>query len=402
MINKESNPIDKDLLEQYEYRIERLSYYMDKLIKLHNDIVDLAWSGDTELKKYVCMQPFNKIYVDENGIVSPCCLYRIKYGAYFGNTNSHSFDEIWNSDNAKRLRYSVAKGNFEYCDRACPVLKSPAANKDVMFQRESVKFNYSTWHDCTVDTGPTYVNVGCDSTCNLHCPSCRGKRRERGHVSSDEKNLKINEILENIVRPALKNCEWLQAIGSGEFFASKSVQEFFKTLTKKEFPLLKLIIMTNGLLFTPERWQKLSNLKGMVDIVKVSVDAAEKETYERIRRGGHWETLCENMDYVSSLKASGDIKRIQMNFVVQKGNFKQMGDFVRLAKKWNVDKVNFTRLRNWGTFSNKEFKDSDVFLPENPFYNEAVSILQSLLREKETIISEAGLLTVGREDEYAI
>jgi len=162
--------------------------------------------------------------------------------------------------------------------------------------------------------------------------------------------------------------------------------------------MLKLNIRTNGNLFTPERWEKLSNLKGMVDIVSVSIDAAEKETYENIRRGGHWETLCKNMEYISFLKKKGDIKRIQMNFVVQKSNFKQMKDFVSLGKNFNADIVKFTRLRNWGTFSDKEFKEADVFSYENPFYNESVNTLKKLLQEKEIIVSEAGLLSIGDED----
>jgi len=397
---KRVSQIRDNKIEQYEHKIERQSYYMDKLIKLHNDIVDLTWSGNTELRKWVCMQPFNKIYIGENGIVSPCCLYRIKYGAYFGNINKNSFEEIWNSDNAKRLRYGVAKGNFEYCDRACPVINNPVAYQDpmLMLPRESVNFNFSTWHDCSIDTGPNVISLNCDSTCNLHCPSCRG--RGRGTVNSNDKNQKIRKMLE-ILRPALKNCKVLQTDGSGEFFASKPIFEFLQTLTQEEFPLLKLSIMTNGQLFTPERWGKLSNLKGMVDIVKVSADAAEKETYEKIRMGGRWETLCENMDYISSLKAAGDIKRIQMNFVVQKSNFKQMKNYVRLAKKWNADIVNFTRLRNWGTFSQSEFKDLDVFLPENPLYNEAVGEMQDTLQEKGITI-QAGQFTGGKDDEDAL
>jgi len=239
------------------HKVERLSYYMNKLIKLHNDIVDLTWGGDKGLQEWVCAQPFNRIDIFEGGIVSSCCLYRIKYGSYFGNAFDKSFEEIWNSENAKRHRYAVLKGNFEYCDRICPVLRNPSANPEIMFSRKTFAGgeNYKTWHDCSLSTGPSYINICFDRSCNLSCPSCR----ERVMNNSDENNKKITDLLKKVVRPALKNCIWLKASSSGEFFASKPLFEFYKTLTPEEFPLLKLIIFTNGTLFTPERWNKLHN-----------------------------------------------------------------------------------------------------------------------------------------------
>jgi MoaA/NifB/PqqE/SkfB family radical SAM enzyme len=366
------------------YIAERQSYFMEKLIKLHNDIVDLAWSGDKQLQQWVCMEPFNTAYIINNGIVTPCALFRIKYGSYFGNLHNDSLEDIWNSDNAKRLRYSVSKGNFEYCDRVCPVLMYPAANPGKMLPRESVEFKYNTWHDCSLNTGPTFIHINFDLSCNLYCTSCR----EHVKINTDEENKKVADMLEKLVRPALKTCKWLQASGGGEFFASKPILEFYRTLTPKEFPLLKLIIYTNGILFTPERWNSLQNLKGMLHEVKVSIDAATKDTYERLRRGARWEMLCDNMGYISSLKSSGEVSKITMCFVVQSANFREMRGFVELAKKWQADEVVFQPLRNLGrgTYPDKSFSEQNVSVPENPHYDEVVKELKSLIQEKELTV----------------
>jgi wyosine [tRNA(Phe)-imidazoG37] synthetase (radical SAM superfamily) len=94
----------------------------------------------------------------------------------------------------------------------------------------------------------------------------------------------------------------LSSLGNGEFFVSKPLLQFYQTLSKQEFPLLKLDIITNGTLFNLQRWEKLSNLH-------VSIDSANKETYEKIRREVRWEVLCDNMEYISLLRVSCEIKR---------------------------------------------------------------------------------------------
>ncbi len=192
-------------------------------------------------------------------------------------------------------------------------------------------------------------------------------------MNSSEENAKISRMLESFVRPALKDCALIVSSGGGEFFASRPLLDFFKTLSKAQYPKLKLLLATNGTLFTPENWNKLQNLKGMVETVSVSIDAAEKETYEKLRRGGRWDILCDNMEYISSLKAAGEISRLVMNFVVQADNFRQMKDYVALAKKWNATTVFFQRIMHW--------PDKDVFSPNNPHYNEASRLLEECMAE---------------------
>jgi wyosine [tRNA(Phe)-imidazoG37] synthetase (radical SAM superfamily) len=217
-------------------------------------------------------------------------------------------------------------------------------------------------------------------------------------ANSDEENEKFTLMLENFVRPALRNCTMLSSLGSGEFFASKPLLKFYQTLSKEEFPQLKLNIMTNGTLLNPQRWETLSNLKGMVNKIHVSIDAVDKETYEKLRRGGKWEVLCNNMEYVSSLKVSDEIKEFGMSFVVQKENFRQMRDYVTLGKKWNASTVTFRRLKNL-TYSPDVYIDNDVFNKENPHYKEAVQILSDIIKERKDIIISDNCIKSDQSDE---
>ena len=301
-----------------------------------------------------------------------------------GNAYENTIDELWNSDVAKKLRYSVSKGRFEYCSREyCTILRYPDANPGTMISRENWERDDRDWQECAMDVYPSIINLACDETCNLNCVSCRGAL----HVNTAEENARLSRMLESFLRPALKNCTWLSGLGSGEFFASKPIFEFFRTLTQADYPQLKLGIITNGMLFTPERWSKLQNLKGMVERLSVSIDAANKETYEKLRRGGNWETLCDNLDFISTLKASGEIKALSLNFVVRDENFRQMLDFVALAKKWNAGVVHFSRIINRTDVPSEQFSCMDVFSKNNPHYDEASRLMSECKKETGIVIT---------------
>ncbi len=345
---------------------------------IFEDNISNAWKNGCAQEKYVCTQPFNRIEIDLWGNISPCCPDYLKPGLFVGKAFETTLESMWNSDAAKRLRYSVSKGRYEYCNHSiCPMLRQPEEYPDIMIPREKWARDYQDWRDCSLDTLPSNILLSCDATCNLQCPSCRDGKL----VNSAEKNVKLSDLLEHDIRPALKDCTQLSALGYGEFFASKLTIDFFKTFSQAEYPNMKINIITNGTLFTPENWSKLQNLKGMVDNVSVSIDAAEKETYEKLRLGGSWEVLCDNMEFISSLKASGEISRMSMNFVVQADNFRQMKGFVALGKKWNTNYVTFQRFRNFKNMDADALDCKDVFSPKHPHYEEASRLLEECKAE---------------------
>jgi len=372
----------EEMLSSYQLQHNLLAS-MDSIFE---DNVELSWSGDVSREQYLCMQPFTNMDIYHDGRVFTCCPTSLKPNCYIGEAYSQTFDKIWNSDIAKKLRYSVANGNFEYCSKTyCPSLQAQSEDslQWPMVLRDVAKgvTKHEHWQAYCLDTTPLAISLCCDLSCNLHCVSCRNDVK----ISSSEENEKMAYMLENFVRPALKNCESLTASGEGEFFASKPIFQFYQTLSKEEFPLLKVKIITNGMLFTPERWAKLSNLKRMLSGVHVSIDAAQKETYEKLRRGGKWETICNNMEYISSLKLSGEIDSLEVSFVVQNENYRQMQDFVALARQWQVGQIHFRRLSNYGTFSPDEYMEKDVFDPKNLYYEEAVQLLSELKRQEKDL-----------------
>jgi molybdenum cofactor biosynthesis enzyme MoaA len=101
--------------------------------------------------------------------------------------------------------------------------------------------------------------------------------------------------------------------------------------------------------------------------VEISIDAATKETYEVIRRGGTWETLLLNLEFISTL----GLHDIRTSFVVQDTNYLEMNDFYNLMTDIFNRKANiyFSKITNWGTYTEEEFKIKQIWNELHPEFN---------------------------------
>jgi wyosine [tRNA(Phe)-imidazoG37] synthetase (radical SAM superfamily) len=381
---------NRGLMEELQF----LKVKNKELSEMHDDVVLYKWQNINR-KNVMCKNPFTRIEILENGDVYPCCSAWLKNGFSFGNVyNNDSFDEIWNSENAKKHRYSVTEGDFEYCNKYC-YHKNFANNSSLIVSKNNGAYNFSNYHDCYLNTFPVEIALSCDTTCNLRCPSCRTHIK----VNSEQENNKLSKMLNTIIRPALKNCSSLTLLGSGEFFTSKPLQDFCKALSKQEFPDLKINIHTNAQLLTKEKYREFDNLKGMIGRIAVSVDGAEKQTYETIRMGGKWERLLDALSFISDLKEKNNIEIFLLRFVVQKLNYKQIPAFVTMAKGYKADQVSFQRITNWGTFNATDFFDMDVMNPKNEHYEEAKRYIEEALKEQDIIVTQNCLGVSGDDME---
>jgi MoaA/NifB/PqqE/SkfB family radical SAM enzyme len=182
-------------------------------------------------------------------------------------------------------------------------------------------------------------------------------------------------ILERVIRPALGTLKVLE-FGGGEVLASHHLRSVLASVDHQENPDLRVAIMTNGTLFDRDAWSDLQNVHGIVHLIYVSLDAATKETFEELRRGGIWERTIENVEFISSLRREGEIEEFGILFVVQAGNFREMKDFVRLGKRLGCDRILFHELVNFGTWPEQGFEERSVVSPGHPQYRELLAELQ--------------------------
>lgn len=366
-----------------EEEINFLKYRIGTLDELHESVTFGEWPHDGSFKDYTCRYPFERIEILPRGEVYTCCSGYIKHNYYIGNIyeDHESFEEIWNSDKAKKLRWSVSEGNFEFCQKSCRFFHMPLDEGNPIKKKQDETYP-AEWKDYLVRSTPKNIMLSCDESCNLHCPSCRSGVKA---LSKEESDRLFNCLME-VVRPMLNNCELLSALGTGELFASRALSRFFQSLTACEFPKLTLNLTTNLQLLNEEKWNQFSNLWDFPKIMRISIDAASKETYEQNRLGGTWERLGENLVYLCKLRNTpqAHVNYICLNFVVQSNNYQEMEDFVTMAENLGVDAVEFQKLGNWGTFSEQEYLERNVLDSENPHYTAAMETLQRILEKAAT------------------
>jgi hypothetical protein len=81
-----------------------------------------------------------------------------------------------------------------------------------------------------------------------------------------------------------------------------------------------------------------------------------------------------NIEYVSDLKKEGKIKRIQLDFVCQKFNYKEIPLFIEIAKKYNYY-CYLSRIVNWGTYTSEEFNFHDITNKNHPEHKYFLDII---------------------------
>jgi molybdenum cofactor biosynthesis enzyme MoaA len=188
-------------------------------------------------------------------------------------------------------------------------------------------------------------------------------------------------ILESIEDELSEGLEHIECTGSGDPFFSKTFLKWFITFKPYMYPNLKSIhLHTNGTLWNESNWGKMKDVQKYIKSAEISVDAATKETYEKVRLGGKWDDIQKNLKFISTLT---NLDYITMSFVVQKENYKEMEMFYKMSEdifgnttiRWRIF---FNRILNWERFDSETFKKIDVGNPNHPEYKDMVEIYHKI------------------------
>lgn len=318
-----------------------------------------------------CEEPFSFLFVGGGGNVYLCCPGWIRQNYAIGNIfRQKDLNLIWNSKKAKLFRKSVCDGSFNYCKGICPKIDSRLLPRIDGCSEEWKAILSNPMKD--LDYLPKKVQFSYDFDCNLYCNSCRHTQ-----MHMNQSQLKsYDQAKDTILKPLLKEAEILILSGSGELFASRHSIKYLQELSPAEFPKLRYHIMTNGQLFTEKTWNQYPYMQQMIERLFISIDAAKKETYEVIRRGGRWEVLMNNLNFTGRLRKGNKIKGLYLMFVVQKLNYREMVDFIQLGYEIGADRICFSRIGNWGIYSEREFIEMDVCDPRNEEHKQFLQVLK--------------------------
>jgi len=179
---------------------------------------------------------------------------------------------------------------------------------------------------------PRTILIDTTSFCNLTCSMCGHKTmsRKRGNMDMDLYRKIIDEIAE-----VDKNIRiWL--IFFGDPFVIKKTTLFPMIKYAKEKGLTDVVLNSNGNLMDEEAADKL--IDSDLDAIYFGVDAFKKETYEKYRVGGDYDTVIKNIQYLLKQKKEKQIEhpKVFVQFVEMEGNKAEVKDFTEFWKKQGV------------------------------------------------------------------
>lgn len=289
---------------------------------------------------FECRTMLNHAELSPNGYIYCCCSTIIENG--IGDINFGGLGKVWKSYVHKVMCLSSENRTYTFCKKnMCPFFIGKEQKQAVVMD--------GFYHQ--MEEYPRVTAIGFDPSCNLKCETCR----DDIIVSKGDKLKESLRYAEIVKKEILPYSRFFILAGDGEVFVSQAYKEIYQSQEMNDVGFIR--ILSNGTLFNEKNWKEFrKNKKGKI-MLTVSIDAATKETYEMIRRGGNFDILKENMKFASELRKAGDLNYFRMNFVVQRKNYMEIIPFIKWGLELDADEVFFTKVLNWGTFTKEEFKE---------------------------------------------
>lgn len=297
-------------------------------------------TGDN-IGSIICLRPFYSLELNVKGDVSVCCPAWSR--GMIGNLRKKSLREIWSDRPVRHMRRMMLEGRWEkICRPTCPVIMN------YRIRGEKIDLDSRRWHVLTgeilsavragqteLSTAPTWINFANSSVCNLTCIMC-GREKHKDDAALVQRSMaEVKEFL-----PGLRE---IFLAGNGDPFARADTRDLLLNLDHSMYPDLRINLLTNGLLL-PKYWDKIRHLR--FGSLNISVDAATRQTYEKIRRGGTWQDLLAAFDVVKS--GNGNFHHVIINMTVMRDNYREIPAFVELASRYGFG-VAIDRIRGkWG------------------------------------------------------
>lgn len=261
----------------------------------------------------LCYAPSMSMNFDQSGEVTACCFNR---DFVLGHYPEQSLSQIWDGEKIKELRKALEEDDLslgcQQCDRYIQ-----AGNFDSVLIRHfddhaslspAWKEKTNWWsklfaspNENSVALYPVMFEFELSNQCNLECIMCGGKwssaiRKNREHlpaIKSPYDSNFVNEIKQFL--PNLKRANFL----GGEPFLIHLYQEIWQSIIDIN-PEIEVAITSNGTVLNARAKKIIEQLPRC--IIALSIDSLKKETWEEIRKNGHFETLMENINWLLERK----------------------------------------------------------------------------------------------------
>jgi radical SAM protein with 4Fe4S-binding SPASM domain len=288
-------------------------------------------SSDLALDRAICHFPWNTAYVEPDGRVYPCC-HRKPHAV--GNINHQSLSEIMYGPDAESVRRRARAGDlvcFPTCTRA-----------------PSRHVHRSGGKPYKVPPEPRLeeVHLNVSYRCNIRCVMCGQDHKSRLTLNAK----RIIQAVDWSEKPRL-------ILQGGEPLVIPEARKVAAYVAGKTESLITLI--TNGTALSG-RWEDI--LLSRNHEIRLSLNAATKETHERVNIGSKWPKVVNNLRrLVQRREQTGSGLYITLRMTVVPENVHEMPSFVRFATSEGfADRITFgfdkKTLPKWAKKNRPEFE----------------------------------------------
>ena len=270
-------------------------------------------------------------------------------------------EDVWQNDISRTIQKDIDDKKFTWC------------SVDVCGIRNSW-----VWREFY------FVSINTDESCNLRCPSCRIELIRKDKGPEYEKKITWTMHIIQLLEKFEKRCHVVMS-GNGDPLASRVYRAF--VLNMKPMQNITFQFKTNGLLM--RKLLPKSPILSQITEYSISVDAGDCDTYEKVRLGGSWEQLIDNLNWVKET-AQRYSASVHLNFCFQNSNYNSVSSFADVCKQYGFD-GQIRRVEDWGTF--KDFQKENVLNSNHPNHKLAVIELKKVAAQQHiSIYGDANML----------
>jgi len=189
---------------------------------------------------------------------------------------------------------------------------------------------------------PIYILTEMTFSCNYRCPQCvLGDNSIQKELMPSSPVMSFELFKKIIDEGKENNCKSLCVNNTNEPLMVKDLPKRIEYARKQGF--LDILMNTNGELFTEENSERF--LKSGITRLMVSVDAHSTETFKKIRVGGNYEKVKENILRLVEIRKKLGLKLplIRTSFVLQRDNQHEVEDF----KEFWQSRVDYVHIQDY-------------------------------------------------------
>jgi len=189
---------------------------------------------------------------------------------------------------------------------------------------------------------PSFAQIEITTYCNLRCSTCKEFTDQFGSEAEILKHLdfgKFKKIFERL--PYLKR---VRLNGVGEPLLHPEFLEMIQFVNSKG---IEIEFFSNGTMFREEVSQEL--IKYGVNTIFFSIDGAERDTFERIRKGAKFDEVMQNIRRFVELKKKSGLETPDAVAIttLSKDNISEVPAIVELVHSLGLKKMMIKRMIPW-------------------------------------------------------